>query len=335
MGENVWGPPGQESWVTMDDGCDILLRKWAPEGRSVAVLHICHGLAEHSARYAGLAQRFVAEGFIVYASDNRAHGQTALRAEEKGVQGHRLGHVDVPNGKDVVQRIVEDHVFLCSRAAQEHGLPLVILGHSLGSVIATHLAANLKYAPAAVILSAAPARLPSLIHLAFGPLLQILSIVHGVGGVSQLISTLTFDKWNKEFAPNATDNDWLNRDAAEVQKYENDPLCGFKVSVGFWKSVSMAIKAAGSKETLTRLPKCPVLSIQGGQDPCTVNDLGTNSSQHLVSEFRAAGREIHKTISYSNGRHEILLETCREEVMQDLIEFLRRNALSPAMQSKL
>ena len=321
----------------MDDGCDILVRKWAPEsGKSTAVLHICHGVAEHSARYAGLAQRFVAEGITVYAPDNRAHGQTALRSEQKGDKGHRLGHLEVKKGKNALERIVEDHTFICGREVEEHGLPLILLGHSLGSVIATLLAANLTaHPPAALILSAAPARLPAAMKLAFGPLLQILGMLHGVAGVSPLISTLTFDKWNKEFSPNATDHDWLNRDPVEVQKYLNDPLCGFDVSVGFWKGIFNGVQTAGRKETLMKLPRCPVLSIQGGRDPCTMNDVGSNSAQQLASEFRDAGREIHKRITYGDGRHEILLETCRDEVIQDLIDFVQRHVLPSPMRSKL
>ena len=318
----------------MDDGCEILVRKWAPEsGQALAVLHICHGMAEHSARYAGLALRLVAEGFIVQAADSRAHGQTALKAEQMGVKGHRIGHVDVKDGK-VLPRIAQDHAFLCGRAIQEHGLPLIVLGHSLGSVIATLVVANMDQAPAAMILSAAPARLPGPMRVVLGRVLPILDKLYGTDGVAPLINTLTFDKFNKQFAPNVTDNDWLNRDPAEVQKYENDPLCGFKLSVGFWSSIFETVQRVGSKEILMRLPKCPVLSIQGGNDACTVNDLGVNSSQQLASEFRAVGLEVHKRISYGNGRHEIFLETCRDEVVQDLLDFARK-VLSSSIRSKL
>mmetsp|Transcript_42910 Transcript_42910/g.80046 ORF Transcript_42910/g.80046 Transcript_42910/m.80046 type:complete len:339 (+) Transcript_42910:93-1109(+) len=338
MGDGTWGPPGQVSWQRMEDGCEVLLRKWEPEkGQAVGVLHICHGMAEHSARYAEVAQQFVADGFIVYAPDHRGHGHTALRAEEKGEKGHRLGHVDAVKGKSAVEQVVDDNICLCRRAVQEHGLPLVILGHSLGSVIATLVAAKVKVqdVPAALVLSAAPARLPAALDVGFGPLLWLLGVIYGLNGVAPLLDTMTFAKYNKAFAPTATDDDWLNRDAAEVQKYIKDPLCGFKVSVGFWKGIKAALNAVAKKETLLGLRKCPVLVIAGGQDFCAINDLGVDSSQQIVGEFRAAGLEVNKRIYYGDGRHEVLKETCREEVLQDLLTFVRRHVTSATPRSRL
>ncbi|CAJ1337133.1 unnamed protein product, partial [Effrenium voratum] len=209
-----WGPPGQTSWVTMEDGCDVLLRTWAPDGPAKCAVHICHGMGDHSWRYAGLALRLVAEGCVVSAADHRSHGQTGQRAEEEKVKGHRLGHMDL-GGADLLQRVVEDNVVLCQRLPD---VPLVVFGHSMGSLLARLLAAKRPKNLRALVLSGAPATLPLPLKTAFGPLLALLGRIYGEDGVAPLTSTLTFDKFNKQFAPNSTDWDWVNSDPAEVQQ---------------------------------------------------------------------------------------------------------------------
>ena len=221
---SVWGPGGEESWVAMDDGCELLVRKWSPAGPPMAAFHICHGMGDHSARYGRLAAFLCEQGFVVYAADHRSHGQTALKAKEKGAKGHFLGHVDSAEmgGKDLLQRVVEDNLFLCNR--ESHGLPLIVLGHSLGSVLARLLAARQPKGLAGLILIGAPAVPIPPVNAAFGPLLQVLTQIYGDSGVAPIIDKLTFEKFNNKFAPTKTEFDWLNRDPAEVKKYIDDPL---------------------------------------------------------------------------------------------------------------
>jgi len=251
------------------------------------------------------------------------------RAKEKGEDGHWFGYAAVPGGKDVLQAIVQDQAVLSEHALQENpGLPLIIFGHSMGSVIATLLAStisNTKASFIALVLSGMPARLPAALRAAFGPLLAILRVVHGGSGVAPLVSKLSFEKFNAKFQPNTTDDDWLSRDAAEVQKYVQDPMCGFKCSVDFMRSFLLAQRAASSPEILQKLPaKLPVMLMVGGDDPCTVNDLGARSDQQVAAEFQAAARAEPKRVVYGEARHEILNELCSEEVTADLVTFLNR-----------
>jgi len=223
---SVWGPGGEESWVAMDDGCELLVRKWSPAGPPCAALHICHGMGDHSARYGRFATFLCEHGLVVYAADHRSHGQTALKAKAKNPKAHYLGHVDTAEmgGKDLLQRVVEDNVFLCNR--ENHGLPLVLLGHSMGSVLARLVAARQPKGLAGLIISGAPAVPIPPVNAAFGPLLQGLGQIYGDSGVAPIINKLTFEKFNAAFAPNKTEFDWLNRDSAEVLKYVGDSPLG-------------------------------------------------------------------------------------------------------------
>jgi alpha-beta hydrolase superfamily lysophospholipase len=113
-----------ESRFSASDGASIFLRRWAPEGAPRAILHIAHGMAEHSARYGRLAARLNQAGWLVQANDHRGHGQTApVQAE--------LGHVADAGGW---RRMIDDQVELLKAARQAHpGIPLVLMGHSMGS----------------------------------------------------------------------------------------------------------------------------------------------------------------------------------------------------------
>lgn len=325
---------GQAAWVSMPDGCEIFVHCWGPDTHTSpvrGVLHICHGMAEHGQRYEDLGKLLAKEGFVTYAADHRAHGRTAQHALQRNEKGHWLGHVEVPGGATLaVPMIVEDQARLCVRESNAHpGAPFVIFGHSMGSVIATLVAATPDVCGfiSGLLLSGAPARLPALHAMAFKPLLAMLRAIHGGSGVAPLISKLTFDKFNAKFAPNATTDDWLNRDPVEVQKYLDDPLCGFKVSVDFMRSFIAALTMAGSRGTLEKI-RVPVMLMNGGDDAVTVNDLGTRSHEQILAEFAAAGLPPPKIIIYGQARHELTHELCHEEVASDILTFLNRRCTS-------
>src|SRR5438105_12811407 len=110
---------------TADDGTEIFVYRWDPDDPSkvAAIAHIVHGMAEHAARYARLAETLTAAGFRVYAHDHRGHGRTA-RPED-------LGHFGDENGW---ARVIGDTRRLLRREMDDNpGKPLVLIGHSMGS----------------------------------------------------------------------------------------------------------------------------------------------------------------------------------------------------------
>ncbi len=116
---------GSEFDFRADDGQTLLGRRWLPEGPPRAVVQIAHGLAEHSARYARLAAALNAAGYAAYANDHRGHGPKAAAAD--------LGHFADEGGWD---KVVGDlWTFNRLIAAEQPGIPIVFLGHSLGSFL--------------------------------------------------------------------------------------------------------------------------------------------------------------------------------------------------------
>ena len=111
---------------TSADGMEIACMRWESSGRPAGIVQIAHGLGEHMGRYIGTAESLVAAGLVVYGHDHRGHGRTALSQEPFGDFG--------PGGFDL---LVEDVVRL-SRIArcEQPGIPLILLGHSMGSFAA-------------------------------------------------------------------------------------------------------------------------------------------------------------------------------------------------------
>jgi alpha-beta hydrolase superfamily lysophospholipase len=142
----------------------------------------------------------------------------------------------------------------------------------------------------------------------------------GARGKSKLVQSLTFDAFNKKFAPARTAFDWLSRDPAEVDKYVADPLCGFPATVQLWIDLLQGWAAVSRAAHRNRVPKqLPLYLIAGGRDPVSGN---TRQLGPWMADYHAAGllNLAHKF--YPEARHELFNETNRDEVTADLIIWL-------------
>ncbi len=290
-----------------DDGAALFLRRWTPERAPRAVVQIAHGLAEHSGRYARLAGALVAEGYAVYAHDHRGHGHTAPPGD-LGFFADRAGW-----GK-----CVGDIASLTRRIKMEHaGLPVALLGHSMGSFMAQDYVARHGDMLSALVLSGSNGAPPAI--AAAGRLIaRVERLRLGPRGRSPLLKKLMFGDFNKPFKPARTDFDWLSRDAAEVDKYIADPLCGFDFSTQLAIDLLDALGELLGPERLACIPRSlPVYVFSGARDPVGANIAG------LIETLRAAGLNVSSRL-YPEGRHEMLNETNRAEVTADLIAFLDR-----------
>jgi alpha-beta hydrolase superfamily lysophospholipase len=279
--------------------------QWKTEAVPRAVVQIAHGMSEHAARYDRLAQALTAEGYAVYANDHRGHGQTAPTPEDLGYFGDAAGWRACVDDLVVVQRRI---------GADYPGVPVVLLGHSMGAFLAQQCAGEHGDALAGLVLSGSYRESPLLARC--GALIaRIERLRLGPRGHSPLINALTFGAFNRRFAPTRTTFDWLSRDGAEVDRYLADPHCGFPPSVQMWIEVLDAL-AAGLPSPPPRLPVCIMV---GEFDPVCGVDA---TALKLVASFRDAGVDRIAQCVYPDARHELFHETNREEVVRDLISWL-------------
>ncbi len=291
------------------DGANIQVRGWVIE-QPKAIVQVLHGMAEHSARYARLARALADAGYSTYAHDHRGHGQSV---PEGGSPGHMAD-------SDGWNRIVEDAHGVNREIAKRHpNVPIIILGHSMGSFVLQQLLFEHPNDMIAAALSGSNGKPPPIAVLA-KLIARIERARVGKRSPSPVLQKLTFEDYNKAFAPNRTEFDWLSRDPEEVDKYVADPLCGFAVSTQVWIDMLAALDRISNPRNVAKVPKgMPIYLFAGARDP--VGDYGKGVKRLRDAYKRAAIFDVRLKL-YPDARHEVLNETNRQEVTNDLIAWL-------------
>jgi alpha-beta hydrolase superfamily lysophospholipase len=305
-------------WIGSDDGTRLFVRRWSPEGKPSGVVHIVHGMAEHSLRYERLARRLVEHGFEVWAADQRGHGRTADPAVNDPGRGGLLGHCA---DRDGFFRVVADiDVLNLKIAALFPEIPLFLLGHSWGSFLSQGYIENYGFRLAGCLLSGT--RGPGGLDLVFGsPFLSLVALCKGSRKSSLLAHALADGAYNKPFRPNRTPFDWLSRDEKEVDAFAADPLCGKLASSGFYRDLVGGLRRIHTAEAMNRIPReLPIYVFCGTADP--VGEMG-NSPTALVNAYRSLGIRDLEFVLYPGARHETLNETNREEVVENVLAWLK------------
>ncbi len=300
--------------VSGADGVSVHVYEWLPEGEVKAAVQIAHGMAEHGARYERFAKFLNAAGYAVYADDHRGHGLTIPA-------GAIPGHMADENGWS---KAIDDLNIINREITGRHaGKKVILMGHSMGSFMTQDYMAKYGDSIAAAALSATNGPPGTL-----GKLAQLVSRVeklrHGKEGHSTLLANVSFKAFNKAFAPNRTEFDWLSRDEAEVDKYVADPLCGFDCSIATWIGLLDALTRIASNEALEKIDKKkPIYVFSGTEDPVGEKTKGVD---RLLKAYRKHEFSAVEHKYYVGGRHEILNETNRDEVMQDFLVWLEKVA---------
>lgn len=297
-------------WLNASDAAPLYVNHWFADQAPKGVVMIAHGMAEHSGRYARLAQALVHAGFSVYAHDQRGHGKTA----EHGVLGH---YAD----QDGWQKVADDLASINHHIRQQYPqAPIFLLAHSMGSYIAQAYLMQHSCSLQGAILSGSNYQTATL-YRAAGLIARFERWRQGSTGRSALMDFLSFGSFNKAFKPNRTDFDWLSRDPIEVDKYINDPLCGFRGTNQFWIDFLGGLQQISTRGSLLQIDnKLPLLVIGGGSDP--VSD-GKRLDDLANALSNAGSRHLQLKI-YPQARHELFNETNRDEVTALLIDWLEQ-----------
>ena len=283
--------------------------RWLPEGEARGVIQIVHGVAEHIGRYEETAQFFTRHGFIVVGEDHLGHGLTTDEANR--------GFFAEKNGWKLVVRDIRKLRRL--QGDQTPELPYFLLGHSMGSFLArTYLIDYPRTLTGAII--SGTGQEPAPLVLAGKLAAQLEAKRLGSHGLSTLVDTLSLGAYNRKFKPNRTSADWISRDEARVDAYLADPLCAYKPTVTMFRDMMGGLQYIAKQSNLDRMyPNTPIYFFSGDEDP--VGGMG-KGVQKVTAMFRASGCQ-HVTLRlYQGGRHEMLNEINRQEVLDDLLAWL-------------
>jgi alpha-beta hydrolase superfamily lysophospholipase len=286
------------------DGSRVRYRRWLPDGDLRGTVQLVHGASEHSGRYRRLAGALTAHGFGVWAMDLRGHGRTA---ESTGIG--RFGGLGVDTVLDDVDAL---HLVI---AEQHPGVPRVLLGHSMGSIIALASAERNGADLAGLVLSGPIGVAPQLADT-----VTALEEAIAAGAADNALDAL--GAFNERFEPARTRHDWLSRDPAEVDKYVADPLSGdeMPLTVTYAAGVfALAVRAAAPEAVASLRDGLPVLLLSGQRDPVGGDDAVQVTA--LAQLFTERGLPVEQHV-YPEARHEVFNETNREEVVADLVAWL-------------
>lgn len=294
--------------VYASDGRPISVTSWQTDkSEPIGNILILHGMAEHHRRYAPFAMHLAKLNFKIFSYDHRGHGHD-----------ENLGFFADHDGW---KKVIDDVLCVVKEISAKSEKPIFLFGHSMGSFIAQRSLfepnlARLK----GVILSGSTMQNPHFLKIA--KLIAWLECKRqGKKARSDLINFLSFGSFNKAFKPNRTDFDWLSRDEKQVDAYIADPLCGFHCTNQLWYDFLEGLIETYTHQNRTKINKnLPFYLLGGSDDPVGKNNGLTRLGQNLKS----LGITDITCVIYPHARHEMLNETNREKVFNEISAWLLR-----------
>lgn len=294
-------------------GISVPAYLWLPEGSVTRVCMVTHGMTEYAALYAQLAEALTPFGIAVASFDLRGHGENGA-AQSPAFLGE--------NGWEAC--LGDMQLFAKLLKERFPDAPLHMLGFSLGSfLLREYLSRFPEDVASAVIMGTGhqPAWLLSVMIA----LVKRQAKRFGSENTTPFVNTLSFGAYNARFKPNRTGADWLIRDEAALDAYLLDPLCRKTVSSGLFLEMLSAMKRAGSRESVSKIPpELPILLLSGKEDP--VGDFGKGVSA-LSTLLKKTGHTRVEIRLIDKARH-ILLREHASGASQEALSAIKNHLLS-------
>ena len=285
--------------------------RWMPEGTPKGIVQIVHGIAEFVERYDSFANFLTSAGFIVVAEDHMGHGQSI---GDGSIQGFFTGGWFA--AVDDTMQLLNDTM------AAFPGIPYILFGHSMGSFMARTILAKYPNSGISGAIICGTGWQPRLALPALISVVEGLCKKKGETTPDPALHKMIFGGYNNRITDPRTDFDWLTRDEAIVDAYIAHPLCGFVPACGLLRDMMKGIYYVEQPKNLQNMKKhLPVLFIAGKEDPVGPYGKGVEQAHKA---FQKAGMVRTSIKLYPDCRHEILNETNRQEVYEDVLTWLQQ-----------
>ena len=289
-------------------GYRVFVMVYQPSEPPKAVIQINHGLAEHCHRYKAFAAFLCSKGYAVFLHDHPGHGQTIRESDDI------KGHLPWKNGWDVMLDVI--HSINKSIRKAYPGLPVFLLGHSMGSLLSRYYNATYPMYFKGMILSGTGNPPVSSLSPALA-LVRTIKIFKSNTHKSTWFNKFFYSNFNKTIKNPKTDFDWLSSDNEQVEKYINDPLCGFELTLGFFKNLLQgSLQMLKTEKNLRFRKNFATLIISGKQDP--VGDY-SKGPEKLQQKYLNQGF-FNTQLQLIEGRHELLNE--KAEIKEQTFEII-------------
>ncbi len=264
-----------------------------------AVIQIIHGLKEHKKRYYEFAKYLNNNGYAVIMSDNRGHGYSV--------------NDDYPLGYMADIHLLIKDQFEITKYIKSHykNIPIYLLGHSYGSMIARTYLQNYDEEISKLILSGTVAYNNFVnIGLILG---KIINIIKGEKGSSIILQKIA----------DSDDISWVCSNNETMKQYKSDHFCtGYKyMNISIYNIFKAMKELHNIKAYQCKNPDLEILSITGEKDPVTKGEKGIADS---ISTLEKIGYKNIKSIVYTDMLHEVLNEVNKEDVYKDVLDFIEK-----------
>lgn len=283
--------------------------RWSPEGEVKAVLQIVHGIAEFVERYDAFANYLNSLGYLVVAEDHMGHGKSI---NGEGIQGYF--HGGWFSAVDDTYRLLKD------TKAEYPDVPYILFGHSMGSFMARTILCKYPDSGIAAAIICGTGWQPTFALPALIKVVEGICRKTGETKPNEKLQGMVFGSYNGKVEHPRTPYDWLTRDAKIVDDYVAHPLCGFTASCGLLREMMKGIYYIQQPKNLANMRKdLPVFFIAGGDDPVGSYSKGIHQA---AEAFRKAGMTDVSVRIYPLCRHEILNEINKEEIFEDVSQWV-------------
>lgn len=294
-----------------DGKTELHCRKWIPDGPVKGVVQIVHGVAEYIERYHDFACFLAENGYVAAGDDHLGHGYSVADGGELGWFAEEDGWMTIVRDEKKLHDLL---------TALHPGVPMILLGHSMGSFMArTYLGLWPKDFDLSIL--SGTGWQPSLVCQAGLAMANKEIKAHGTRYRSEALQNLAFGSYLKKIENPIGKNDWINRDEEEIRRYDDDPLCGFTGTAGLMHDMMYGLSLICRDSHMEKMNKSmPVLFIAGDEDP--VGNWGKGIKK-TAARFRWLAMKDVTTKLYPGARHEVLSELNRREVWADVLSWIQ------------
>ena len=287
------------------DGLSLAMLASVPEGAPRGVVQLVHGMCEHKERYIPFMEWLAARGYACVIHDHRGHGASVRSADD-------LGYLYDGGWQALVEdvRVVSDWI-----REQWPGLDYTLFGHSMGSMVVRSFAKRYDDRLDRLFVCGCPSDNPA--KGAGKVLASMIGRLRGWHYRPKLLQAMSFGSFNKPFEKEGWPAAWVCSDPDTLKAYHADPLCAYQFTAnGFYNLMGLMEDCYSAKGWKLSRPEMPVYFISGAEDPCRVSDQALEQAADLM---RQAGYKHVDLKLYPGMRHEILNETDRQQVWNDIL----------------
>lgn len=307
--------------VSPADGLEISVLTCHPGESAKGIVQLVHGMCEHKERYVPFMEFLADNGYASIIHDHRGHGESVKSSDDLGYFYEGGYTAMIEDVKAVTLLARKEFSGNVTGADKESGeLPLILFGHSMGSMAVRSFTKRYDCLIDGLVVCGSPSYNPGLKigkALARGYML-----IMGDRHRPSLIQSIAFGAFNRKFRDEKSSNAWICSDPEIVSAYDADPHCNFQFTTdGFINLFSLMQDAYGIKGWRKANPDLPIVFVSGEDDPCRINDKRFSMA---VERMREAGYRDVQVRTYPRMRHEILNETGREKVWNDILAFCDR-----------